>query len=59
MAFIVDASITAGWLLPDEKTEIADALALRMHWLSPSRAAEGAVRLGDCQISRKSPCALG
>jgi predicted nucleic acid-binding protein len=30
MAFIVDASIAAGWLLPDEKTDIADALALRM-----------------------------
>jgi predicted nucleic acid-binding protein len=30
MAFIVDASVAAGCLLPDEKTEIADALALRM-----------------------------
>jgi predicted nucleic acid-binding protein len=30
MAFVVDASVAAGWLLPDEKTEIADALALRM-----------------------------
>ena len=30
MAFIVDASVAAGWLLPDERTEIADALAMRM-----------------------------
>jgi len=30
MAFVVDASIAAGWLLPDERTDIADALALRM-----------------------------
>jgi len=30
MAFVVDASVAAGWLLPDEKTDIADALALRM-----------------------------
>ena len=30
MAFIIDASVAAGWLLPDEKTEIADALAFRM-----------------------------
>jgi predicted nucleic acid-binding protein len=30
MAFIVDASVAAGWLLPDEKTEIADALSMRM-----------------------------
>jgi predicted nucleic acid-binding protein len=30
MAFVVDASIAAGWLLPDERTEIADALAMRM-----------------------------
>ncbi len=30
MAFIVDASVAAGWLLPDERTEIADALALRL-----------------------------
>ncbi len=30
MAFVVDASVAAGWLLPDERTEIADALAMRM-----------------------------
>jgi predicted nucleic acid-binding protein len=30
MAFIVDASVAAGWLLPDEQTDIADALALRL-----------------------------
>ena len=30
MAFVVDASVAAGWLLPDERTDIADALALRM-----------------------------
>lgn len=30
MAFVVDASVAAGWLLPDECTDIADALALRM-----------------------------
>lgn len=30
MAFVIDASIAAGWLLPDERTEIADALARRM-----------------------------
>lgn len=30
MAFIIDASVAAGWLLPDEQTEIADALALRL-----------------------------
>lgn len=30
MAFVVYASVAAGWLLPDEKTEIADALAFRM-----------------------------
>ena len=30
MAFVVDASVAAGWLLPDERTEIADVLAMRM-----------------------------
>ena len=30
MAFVVDASVTAGWFLPDERTDIADAIALRM-----------------------------
>jgi predicted nucleic acid-binding protein len=30
MAFVVDASVAAGWLLPDERSEIADALAFRM-----------------------------
>lgn len=30
MAFVVDASVAAGWLLPDEPTEIADVLAFRM-----------------------------
>jgi hypothetical protein len=29
-AFVVDASVAAGWLLPDERNEIADALAFRM-----------------------------
>jgi predicted nucleic acid-binding protein len=30
MAFVVDASVVAGWLLPDERTDVADALALRL-----------------------------
>ena len=30
MVFIVDPSVAAGWLLPDERTDIADALALRL-----------------------------
>ncbi len=30
MVFIVDASVATGWLLPDERTDIADALALRL-----------------------------
>jgi predicted nucleic acid-binding protein len=30
MAFVVDASVAAGWLLPDERSEVADALAFRM-----------------------------
>jgi predicted nucleic acid-binding protein len=30
MAFVVDASVAAGWLLPDERSEIADGLAFRM-----------------------------
>jgi predicted nucleic acid-binding protein len=30
MAFVVDASAAAGWLLPGERTEIADALAFRL-----------------------------
>ncbi len=30
MAFVVDASVAAGWLLPDEPTDIADVLAFRM-----------------------------
>ena len=30
MAFVVDASVAGGWLLPDERTERSDALALRM-----------------------------
>ena len=30
MAFVVDASVAAGWLLPDEPSDIADILALRM-----------------------------
>jgi len=30
MAFVVDASVAAGWFLPDEPTDIADILALRM-----------------------------
>jgi predicted nucleic acid-binding protein len=30
MAFVVDASVAGGWLLPDEPTEIADVLAFRM-----------------------------
>jgi predicted nucleic acid-binding protein len=30
MAFVIDASVAAGWLLPDERSDIADALAFRM-----------------------------
>jgi predicted nucleic acid-binding protein len=30
MVFVVDASVVAGWFLPDERTETSDALALRM-----------------------------
>jgi predicted nucleic acid-binding protein len=30
MVFVVDASVAAGWFLPDERTENSDALALRM-----------------------------
>jgi predicted nucleic acid-binding protein len=30
MAFVVDASVAAGWLLPDEPTDIADVFAFRM-----------------------------
>ena len=31
MAFVVDASVAAGWLLPDEPSDIADVLASRMY----------------------------
>lgn len=30
MAFVVDTSVAAGWLLPDERSDVADALAFRM-----------------------------
>ncbi len=30
MAFVIDISVAAGWLLPDERTEVADALAFRL-----------------------------
>jgi hypothetical protein len=30
MVFVVDASVVAGWFLPDERAETSDALAFRM-----------------------------
>ena len=50
MAFIVDASFAAGWLLPDEKSDIADALARRLQIGSRSRARSVLAR--DAQPAR-------
>jgi predicted nucleic acid-binding protein len=31
MAFVLDASVAAAWMLPDEGNEFADRLILRLH----------------------------